>query len=171
MLLLVRFLLIILKSGLRSKVGPLEESAVRVTVLPHDCDLNFHLNGGRFLSFMDVARVELLARGRVLRKILRRGWRPVMAGCVVRFRRSILPFERFEIRSRVVGWDERWFYMEQTVEKDGQLCAIAHVRLAIRAKEGSVVAPVEVVNLAQPGLASPELPPFVAQWRDIEDAR
>jgi acyl-CoA thioesterase FadM len=170
MLLLFRFLLLIFKSGLRSKIGPLEESVVRFTVLPNDCDLNFHLNGGRFLSFMDVARVELLGRTRLLRKVLRQGWRPVMAGCVIRFRRSILPFERFSIRTRLLAWDERWFYLEHLVERDGQLCAVAHVRLALRGKQGTV-APAEVLALLAPNLVSPELPPFVAQWRDAEDAR
>jgi len=170
LLLLIRFLLTILRSPFRSKIGPLNESVVRFTVLPTDCDLNFHLNGGRFLSFMDVARVELLSRARVLRKVLRRGWRPVMAGCVIRFRRSVLPFERFNVRTRLLGWDARWFYMEQVVEKDGRLCAMAHVRLAIRGKEGTVP-PAEVLALLDPNLTSPELPPFVAQWRDAEDAR
>ena len=172
MLLLLRFLLAVFRSRFRSRIEPLGESVVRFTVLPTDCDLNFHLNAGRFVSFMDVARIELIGRLRLLRKLLRRGWRPVMGGCVVRFRRSVLPFERFAIRSRVVGWDERWFYVEHVVEKlDGTFCAIGHMRTIIRSKDGTVP-PRDVMALLHiAGLESPPLPEFVAHWREIEDAR
>lgn len=171
MLLLFRFLLTIVRSRFRSKIGPLDESVVRFTVLPHDCDLNFHLNAGRFVSFMDIGRVELIARARLLTKLVRKGWRPIGGGLVVRYRRSILPFERFEVRSRLVGWDQRWFYVEHVVERRGEFCAIAHMRTMIRGKEGSIP-PRDVLALAQwQDVPSPELPPFVQKWLEAEDAR
>ncbi|HYK01885.1 MAG TPA: thioesterase family protein [Thermoanaerobaculia bacterium] len=171
MLLLFRFLYVIVRSRFRSRLGPLDESVVRFTVLPHDCDLNFHLNAGRFVSFMDIARVELIGRTRLLGMLLRRGWRPVMGGCVVRYRRSILPFERFDIRTRVVGWDEKWIYVEHVVEKDGEFCAIGHMRTVIRGRNGTI-APQDVLALLKlDGLESPALPEFVQQWRTSEDQR
>ena len=170
MLLLVRFVVTILKARFRRRLGPLEESVTRFTVLPQDCDLNFHLNAGRFVSFMDVARIELLARMRILNKLLRRGWRPVMGGCILRYRRSVMPFERFDIRSRVVGWDDKWFYIEHIVEKDGVFCAAGHMRTLIRGKDGNV-ATGDVIALIEKNVARPPLPDFVAKWRELEDAR
>ncbi len=73
MLLLVRFLFTMFKSRFRSRIGPLEESTVRFTALPHDCDLNFHLNAGRFVSFMDIGRIELIGRMRFMGTMLKRG--------------------------------------------------------------------------------------------------
>jgi len=52
-LLIFRFLLTMMKARFRSRIGPLDESVVRFTALPHDCDLNFHLNAGRYVSFME----------------------------------------------------------------------------------------------------------------------
>lgn len=151
MLLLFRFLLTILKAHLRRRIGLLDSSTVHFTALPHDCDLNLHLNSGRFISFMDIARVELLARMRVLRPALRRGWRPVMGGAEVMFRRSILPFERFSITSRVVSWDEKWFYIEHVAHrKDGSLSAKATMRTIIRGKSGNVP-PQDVLALLENG--------------------
>ena len=171
MLLIVRFVLVILASRFRRRIGPFDESVVRFTVLPTDCDLNLHLNGGRFVSFMDIARVELLAHMKILSGMIRNQWRPVMGGIVVRYRRSILPFERFSVRTRVAGWDDRWFYVEHIVEKNGELCAIAHARTVIRDRKGNV-APSAVLALGgEAGLTSPPLPEFVARWRDAEDAR
>lgn len=171
MVLFFRFLLATILGGFRRRIGLLDESRVRFTVFPHDCDLNFHLNAGRFISFMDVARMELLARMRLIRRLLKRGWRPVMGGIVVRYRRSILPFERFDVRSRVLGWDEKWIYLEHIVEKNGVFCASAYVRTVIRSKERTL-APSEILELAgAAGTPSPALPEFVSTWRDAEDRR
>lgn len=159
MLLLLRFLITTILGHLRPRIGALDESRSRFTVLPTDCDLNFHLNAGRFVSFMDVARMELLARLRLVGPLLARGWRPVMGGIVVRYRRSVLPFQRFEIRSRVVGWDEKWFYIEHVVEKAGVFCAQAYVRTLIRGNEGNA-APADVLALLGRDLPSPPLPEF-----------
>lgn len=170
MVLLVRFVFVLLRSRFRSRIGPLDQSLVRFTVLPHDCDLNFHLNAGRYVSFMDVARMELLGRMRIFGKVIRKGWRPIMGGCIIRYRRSVMPFERFDVRSRLVAWDEKWFYIEHIVEKEGQLCAVGHMRAVIRGAAGNVP-PREVVALVAKHLESPPIPDFVAQWRDLEDSR
>ena len=41
--------------------GPLEESRVAFRVLPTDCDINLHMNNGRYLSFMNLGRLHLVA--------------------------------------------------------------------------------------------------------------
>ena len=159
-------------SRFRRRIGPLDEATLRFTALPNDCDLNMHMSAGRYLSFMDVGRVELIARMRILRKVIDRGWRPINAGTVIRFRRSVLPFERFTVRSRVLGWDEKWTYFEHVIERKGQLYAIAHARGLFRGPQGNVP-PLELLELA--GLPhdtpSPPLPEFVQRWRDAEEAR
>ena len=159
-----------IKSRFRSRIGPLEESVVRFTALPHDCDLNFHLNAGRYVSFMDVARIELIGRVRFIGPMLRRGWRPVAGGAVLRFRKSVLPFQRFDIRTRMIGWDEKWIYVEHIVERNGEFCAIGHMRTVIRSRQGTI-RPSDVLAAMNLHLESPALPDFVAKWRDAEAER
>lgn len=173
MLLLFRFILTMLKARFRSRIGPLDESVVRFTAMPHDCDLNFHLNAGRYVSFMDVARLELIGRVRLFGPMMRRGWRPVGGGAILRYRRSILPFERFAIRSRVVAWTEKWIYVEHIVEKlDGTFCAVGHMRTVIRDKGGKDnVPPQQVLEVLGEKLTSPPLPEVLVQWNALEDAR
>jgi acyl-CoA thioesterase FadM len=172
MLLLVSFVITMLRSLLRPRLGLFDTSVTRFTVLPHDCDLNFHLNAGRYVSFMDVARIELIGRMRLLIRLLRLGWRPMMGGAVVRFRRSVQPFERFTIKTRLIGWDEKWFYVEHVVEKRGGIfCAVGHMRTAIVSKGGSV-RPAEVWALVGfEGVQSPELPELVRDWKELEERR
>lgn len=160
-----------LLSRFRRRIGPLDEATLRFTVLPNDCDLNVHLNAGRFISFMDVARVELLGRMRMFRAILNRGWRPINGGMIIRYRRSLLPFERFDVRSRVIGWDEKWIYFEHVVERNGEVCATANARGLFRHGKRSVP-PTEaaaLLGISDPN--SPALPEHVERWRAAEDAR
>ena len=172
MLLLFRFLIAILGSSFRRRVGPFDAATLRFTVLPNDCDLNIHLNAGRFVSFMDIARVELIARMRLLRPVLKRGWRPVVGGLVIRYRRSVLPFERFRITSRVLGWDDKWIYIEHILDRhDGSLAAIGHSRTLFRTKTGTVPPSELLALMNMAGQESPALPDFVLQWRDAEDGR
>jgi acyl-CoA thioesterase FadM len=170
-LLLFRFLLIMFVSRFRSRVGAFDSSVVRFTVMPWDCDLNIHLNAGRYVSFMDISRIEFMGRMRVFSKIIKRGWRPVAGGCVMRYRRSLLPFERFDLRTRVLGWDEKWYYMEHVAERNGAMCAVGVMRLLIKGKDGNVP-PSEVNKLTKEGdIPSPQLPEFVLRWRELETLR
>ncbi|HEX8410734.1 MAG TPA: thioesterase family protein [Thermoanaerobaculia bacterium] len=163
MLLLFRFLLTVATARFRARVGPLESSTVRFTAMPWDCDLNFHLNAGRYVSFMDIARIELLARMRILRRVLQRGWRPVVGGGTITYRRSVQPFERFRIQSRIVAWDEKWFYIEHVVSRaDGSHAATGVMRTLVRDKKGGVPTRdvLEVMGLAhmESPLSPSELP-------------
>lgn len=181
MLLFFRFLIATILGALRPRIDVLGTAVTRFTALPTDCDLNFHLNAGRFISFMDVARMDFLTRTRLIGPLLRQRWRPLMGGIVVRYRRSILPLRRFEIRSRIVGWDEKWFYVEHMVVKkglkkkgirDGALCAHAYVRTLVQKRAGGNATPREVLALAgREEVPSPPLPEFVVAWRDAEDRR
>lgn len=172
MLLFFRFLRVFVFSLLRSRIGPIDASVVSFRVWPHDCDLNLHLNAGRYLSLMDAARTDLIGRLGLIRPLVRHHWRPIMGGCTMRYRREIGPFETFRIRSRIIGWDEKWFYVEHVVEKDvDTFCAVGIVRTLVRGPAGNI-SPSAVFALVGHGEAqSPELPEYVVRWRDAEDAR
>ena len=172
MLLFFRFLRVLIVSLFRSRIGPIDESIVPFRVWPNDCDLNVHLNAGRHLSLMDVARMDLIGRTGMMRPLVKRRWRPIMGGCTMRYRREIRPFERFRIRSRVIGWDAKWIYVEHIAEKDKDtFCAIGIVRTLIRGPEGNIPPGDVLALVGRADLQSPELPEFVVRWRDAEDAR
>ena len=169
MVVLFRHLFAIFKSRFRRPLGVLDDCVIAMRVWPNDLDLNMHMNSGRYLSMMDIGRVEILARTRLLRPVLRRGWRPMVGATFIRYRKSLLPFERFTVRSRVVCWDEKWHYFEHILERRGEVAAHAYVRGLMRGPEGNV-RPKELLELAgTPELASPEMPPDIEAWRAIID--
>ena len=108
--------------------GLFEESRVRFCVWPNDCDLNLHMNNGRYLTFMDLGRVHLTAQSGLLSEALRRRWIPVLAAAEITYLRSLKPFQRFEVVTLLLTWDEKYVYLEQSFERDGEVCAHAYVK-------------------------------------------
>ncbi|HYS56238.1 MAG TPA: acyl-CoA thioesterase [Thermoanaerobaculia bacterium] len=163
MVLLFRLIRIILLNLLRRRRHVLDESVLRFRVLPTDMDLNFHLNDGRYVSLTGLARVELLLRTGVLRGGVKRGWYPVVGATIIRYRREIRAFEKFVVRSRIAGWDDKWVYFEHRFEKNGDLAAIAYARGVMRSREGAVPTR-DILALIGYNEPSPALPDIVSKF-------
>ncbi len=164
MVLLFRVLFVVLKSLFRRRINILDESVLRLRVWPTDMDLNFHLNDGRYVSLTGLGRVDLLARTALLHGAMNRGWYPVVGATMIRFRREIRSFERFTLRTRVVGWDEKWFYFKHQFEKRDGVAAVAYVRGLLRTRQGTVPSS-DVLSLLGTSAASPPLPEPIERWR------
>ena len=168
MLLLLRTLKIALFALLARRADILAESRLVLRVWPNDCDLNFHLNDGRYVSIAGMGRVDLLTRTGLMRAALKRKWMPVIGGTMIRYKRSLLPLERFTLVTRMIGWDEKWFYIEHRFERgDGSIAALSIVRGVLRNKSGPIPS-ADVLALAGHHEPSPALPDFVTQWSAIE---
>ena len=168
MVLLVRLLKCLFLSSLKRRIEPLGEGVIHMRVWPNDLDLNVHANSGRYVSFIDVGRLDLVMRMGIVRKVLARKWRPIVGGTMITYRKSLLPFERFRIRSRVLCWDEKWFYFDHVVEKaNGELAARATVRGLVRGPQGNI-SPPEFVALTGHAVLSPPIPGYIARWTEAE---
>jgi acyl-CoA thioesterase FadM len=147
-------------------LGVLEEDRLRMRVWPNDIDINLHMNNARYLNMMDYARTHLLARTRILEHIVRARWKPMVGAVWVTYRRSLPLFSGFELSSRLVCWDERWFYVEQTFTGREGLAAVGWIKGVLRDSEG-IVAPQRVIERVAPGVASPAMPESFATWNEL----
>jgi acyl-CoA thioesterase FadM len=137
---------------------PLEDARLWFRVWPTDLDFNLHMNNARYLSLMDLGRVDLLNRLGLLRLAFRGRWFPVLGAVVIRYHRPLLLWNRHELISRVAGWDEKWFYLEQRFERQGKPIATARVKGLVRGPAGSLPTP-EILEQIGVRMASPPLPP------------
>lgn len=139
-------------------------------VLPSDLDTNLHMNNGVYLSLMDLARTDLVLRTGLFRVVKEKGWYPVVASQKIRYRHSLGPFQKFTIHTRLIGWDERFFFLQQEFRQGPKLCAWAVVKARFMKKSGGGVNPGEFAASVGESATSPELPAWVRQWTDAEDA-
>ena len=138
---------------------------------PHDIDLWMELNNGRTLTLYDMGRIPLAHRIGLIPVLRRKRWSLTMAGVSVRYRRRIRAFERFEMRSRAVFWDDKFVYLEQSMwKRDGECANHALYRSAVTDAKG-IVAPARVLDAMGFETAAPEAPEWVQKWIDADAAR
>lgn len=147
----------------------LDEWRTPLRVMPNDLDLLRHMNNGSYLTLMDIGRIDMTLRSGVQPELDRRGWFPVVVGESIRFRRSLNLLERFEIVTRVLGWDARVVYLEQRFERsapDGgtELVAAAWVVARFLARAGGTVPAPDVAELFGLPADSPPVPDAVLAW-------
>lgn len=93
-----------------------------------------------------------------------------MAGAMVQYRRRVPPFCKIEIRSRAIGRDARFTYIEHLTLADGVPAHNAVYRVAVVDKDGIVATDRVAVALGRPDWA-PGLPDWVAAWAAAEALR
>jgi acyl-CoA thioesterase FadM len=128
------------------------------------------MNNGRYLSFMDLGRVHLVAQTGLLAIIIRRRWRAALGAAEINFIRAIGPFQKFDLVTRLVTWDEKWAYMEQRFEVDGVLCAHAFVKGLFLDGRGRVESSTVVAALGYAG-APPPMPRELEIWAELGSAK
>ncbi len=142
-------------------------SVTRMRVRVGDLDFYRHVNNGVYLQMMDVARSNFLADLGAFPLLQERGWYPVVASSTMSYRRSLTLGQRFEITTRLLGWDPRCAYLEQTFTRGDEHVARGVVAGRFLGRDGSRVPAPDVVDLlgAHEG-PSPQLPAEVQAWAE-----
>jgi acyl-CoA thioesterase FadM len=139
--------------------------------LPWDLDLWMELNNGRTLTIYDLGRIPLAIRTGLMALLQRERWGLTVAGSVVRYRRRVRMFDRVEMRSRLLGWDKRFIYVEQCMWKSNGDCASqAVLRTALTDANGIVTSDRSTAALGVEPV-SPVMPDWVLAWIAAEDMR
>jgi Thioesterase-like superfamily len=150
------------------RLGPLGTSVVRLRTWPADVEVS-RANNGRYVTIMDLGRMDYLARTGCLPTIVSRRWAPIVAGLTIRYRRSLVVLRPFELHTRLLWWDARFVYFEQRFVQDDATAAVAIVRTGLRGKDGLV--PTDVVGRAL-GFPSepPPCPESIRLWSRADEA-
>jgi acyl-CoA thioesterase FadM len=139
---------------------------------PWDLDIWMELNNGRTLTLYDLGRIPLAQRSGLLTLLRRERWGLTMAGAVVRYRRRVRAFDRIEMRSRLIGWDARFMYLEQSMWKaNGDCASHAVYRGAVTDRSGIVPTERVLAAMGTDPAAAPTLPEWVRDWLLAEDKR
>lgn len=159
-----RLVCVLLFSRFRSRVQIMEECSTPFRVMPTDLDALLHMNNGVYLSLQDLARMDYMIRAGAFAKISSRGWYPVVASEMIRFRRSLGLFKKFELRTRLISWDEKYLYLEHKFLSGGEVMALGMIRARFLSKKGGAVSPLELLQSLDLNLAAPPFPTSLKEW-------
>lgn len=65
-------------------------------------------------------------------------------------------------------WDEKYFYIEQRFEHNGNLVAVGVIKGLLRGRTGSI-SPTEVLGSINVTMPSPEIPAAIQLWQRPEE--
>jgi acyl-CoA thioesterase FadM len=161
----------VIAKGLRrgGTLGILDWSEIRLRVWPMDLDFNLHMNNGRYLTVMDYGRADLIFRSKLGERFFKEKWRPAVGSATIRFRRALMPFSEFKLKTRLVCWDEKWLYLEQRFEQADELYAVAYVKGLFRGPNGNIPS---AQLLEGTGVQdSPPMPAEIRGWSEAETSK
>ncbi|PYG29553.1 acyl-CoA thioesterase [Pelagimonas varians] len=154
-----------------SKIDLLDTHISHHMCWPWDIDPWKELNNGRTLTIYDLGRLPAGDRVGMYGPMKTHKWGMTIAGTTIRYRRRVRVFDKVEMRTRILGWDGRFFYMDQSMWKtDGQCSSHAVLRMALTDKSG-IVDPQNMMDILKPGVTSPSLPQWVQTWVAAENLR
>jgi acyl-CoA thioesterase FadM len=163
-----RLLQMLLRRPWRKPVHGLDTTVVQMRVWPLDLDFNRHVTNGRYFTLADVARMDYVLRSGAFRVALRRKALPIVGDAWGKFRRELKLFESFEIHTRMLGWDEKWNYLEHRFVREGRVVGVVVMRGLFRAAKG-VVPPEEFARELGVDMHSPALPQWMQEWSESCD--
>ena len=119
---------------------------------------------------MDHGRMHLLAQAGVLFKMARNKYYPAVISSEISFIKQIKLFQKFTLTTRLVAWDNVYWYIEQKFLIGEIIHAIAHVRGLIL-KNGKRVALDEVFRLTNADIKSPDFSEPIKAWIDLLESK
>lgn len=141
-----RTLLIFIQKRFLKPAGFNEMTEHTMRVLPTDLDLLWHVNNGVYFSLMDFGRWDNIFRTGIYDKSRKLGWYSVVAGESIKFRRSLKLWDKFTLQTKVIGHDDKYFFIQQKFICKGELYATGLVKARFLKFSGGTVSPQEVLE-------------------------
>ncbi|MGI3170117.1 acyl-CoA thioesterase [Pseudooceanicola sp. C21-150M6] len=152
-------------------LGPWETHVSHHRIWPWDLDMMMELNNGRTLSIFDLGRIPFAMRSGLFAVLKRHKWGLTIAGSLLRYRRRLTMFERIEMQTRMIGWDARFIYIEQSMWTADGTCANHGIFRAAIVGGGKMV-PTDDIRRALDHDAAPRaLPDWVGAAFAADDSR
>lgn len=143
---ILRTLLVFLTKNGLPKAGAFDETEITMRVLPVDLDLLMHVNNGVYFSYMDFGRWDMIFRNGSYVLAKKNGWYSVVAGEAIKFKRSLKLWDKFTLKTRIVGHDDKYFFIEQKFVMKGQEMAKGLVKVRFLKRAGGTVSVPEVLK-------------------------
>ena len=165
----LRFIWVIVSGFFKKSLTLSDVSILPQRVWLDELDINVHMNNAKYLAVMDLGRTDWIVRSGGWRLMIHEKMSPVVGGAMVRYRRSLKLFQRYDLKTRLLGWDDRWLYIEQTMEcRDGIACIA--VQRTTFTKKGKLVPPQELAGLLGHDAAAMPAPDWTQAWSETDIA-
>lgn len=135
-----------LKKGFLKKSEIGEKTVISMRVMPVDLDILWHVNNGVYFSYMDFGRMDMIFRNGVHDLCQKHGWYSVVASETIKFKKSLQLWDKFEIETEILGFDDRYFFIRQKFKRKDDIMATALVKVRFLKRSGGTLATNEILR-------------------------
>ena len=135
-----------------------------------DCDIFMEMNNGRILTLFELGRWQSTVRIGIIAPFLKGKLGFAVAGISVRYRRRIPVFQKYRMQTRIIGYDDRFIYVDQTMWQ-GDTCANQLLLRAAVLERAKSLPPVEFLKRMGFSTEQPDRPDWVTAWINADNTR
>jgi len=150
-------------------VGLLDTTRISLRAWPNDLDPNIHVNNGRYLTLADLGRMHWFVSAGVFQIARKQNAFPVVGDAMAKFRRELRAFDKFTIESRLVGWDQKWGFLEHRFVRAGRVIGMVAVRGVFKGPNGPIDPGLFLAELSH-AQSSPPLPKWALNFHESAEA-
>lgn len=162
----LRFIFTMIRCFLRPTRGLMETFPRRFLAIPFiDTDVT-RLFTQTYSLYAGICRWDYMFGSPFRNAALRRGWVPITTTEVFTYKRAIKALSRVTVKTRMLCWTEKRFYLEQNFYVRGELHARCLIEGMIRGQKGVLSPPEAFGELGFQGL-SPRVPEDVQKFLEL----
>lgn len=163
----IRLFILAILHFFKKRLSLADENTLSLRVLPNDVDF-YTISSDRFLPLMDLGRVNIPLRAGMLWTFMKRRWYPIARVVTVRYRYPVKMFQKYQLHSRAIYWDDEWIWTEHHFERNNRTLAIGITKVTIIGPNG-IVPVSEFIAAAGESITSPPMPKLVSDLQNIEE--
>lgn len=161
-----RFIVIMLKCLFAKPKELLEDFDLEFRAVPFfDTDVS-RLFTQTYASYMGLARWHYIFASKFKAAALKDKWAPVATAEDMTYKRSIKAGEKVLLRTKMLCWTDKRFYLRQSFYVGEELRAEALVEGLVRAPSGTLN-PIEAFRALGVSQASPPPPEEIRRWKSL----
>jgi len=135
-----------------------------------DVDFNMHINNARYLRYMERGRWDFPVQTATWDLVVKHKLNFLVAGAEIGYYKELPLFKRFRLETQYLGWDNKYFYIEQ-IFKIGDVTYASGIVKAVFVQKRKVVEPAKIAELVGVDAPENELPEYVKQWKAMMESR
>jgi len=129
-----------------------------------DLDDTWRMSNASYLKFMTRGRLEHTIASGLLKQMLAQQCRIIVANSEITYIKSFALHQEFYLRTRLLGWDEKYFYYDQRFDTEDTLHTHALLR-CVPKHESTLLTPRVFLEMAGFNRLSPALPEYIDSWK------
>ena len=134
----LRILLTIIKARFRKRINPEEKTFLTFRVWVTDVDLSI-MNSATMLGIAELGRWDFAVRTGFFKYAMTNKLYLPLASISAQFRRPLKRFQKFQLITQLIYWDEKWIYISHRIVRKEKTIAVALAKLTF--KKGKEVFP------------------------------